>query len=86
MPYFWSDQYGLRIQVYGRTRGADAVHVVDGSTRQRRFTAVYVRDGHVVGALGIGMFRALRALRELVAAHAPWPAAHAEAAVLDRRG
>ncbi|MFI1794522.1 NAD(P)/FAD-dependent oxidoreductase [Streptomyces olivaceoviridis] len=86
VPYFWSDQYGLRVQVYGRTRGADAVHVVDGSTRQRRFTAVYVRDGHVVGALGIGMFRPLRALRELVAAHAPWPAPHAEAAVLDRRG
>ncbi|WP_037863281.1 NAD(P)/FAD-dependent oxidoreductase [Streptomyces sp. NRRL S-340] len=72
VPYVWSDQYGLRLQVHGLARGPGETHVVDGDPRQRKFTAVRVRDGRVVAALGMGMFRQLRALRELVAEHAVW--------------
>ncbi|MBV1935616.1 FAD-dependent oxidoreductase [Streptomyces sp. BV286] len=72
VPYVWSDQYDLKVQIYGRTRGADAVHLVHGSLKQRSFTVLYVRDGHVTAALGVGMIRPLRALRPLVAARAPW--------------
>ncbi|MFI6093647.1 NAD(P)/FAD-dependent oxidoreductase [Streptomyces sp. NPDC051218] len=72
VPYVWSDQYDLKIQIYGRTRGADAMHIVEGSLHERKFTALYLRHGHVTAALGIGMIRPLRALRPLVAARAPW--------------
>ncbi|MDH6523080.1 NADPH-dependent 2,4-dienoyl-CoA reductase/sulfur reductase-like enzyme [Streptomyces sp. SAI-135] len=72
VPYVWSDQYDLKIQIYGGTRGADAVHIVEGSLKQRAFTAVYVRDGYVTAALGVGMIRQLRALRRLLTTRTPW--------------
>lgn len=31
VPYFWSDQFGLKIQVFGRPEGADAVEQLHGS-------------------------------------------------------
>lgn len=74
VPYLWSDQYGLRVQVYGLPRGADAFRVVDGDPAERRFTALFGRGGRVCAAAGIGMPRALRTLRALVAERAPWPA------------
>ena len=35
VPYFWSDQYGIRLQVLGSPRGSDDIHIVDGSLRGR---------------------------------------------------
>ncbi|MET8627257.1 FAD-dependent oxidoreductase [Kitasatospora sp. NPDC004669] len=75
VPYLWTDQYGLRIQVFGRPGGAERFEVVDGSLAEHRFAAVCVRDGLVGGAVGIASARALRGLRAQVAAHSPWPPA-----------
>ncbi|MCV7142500.1 MULTISPECIES: NAD(P)/FAD-dependent oxidoreductase [Mycolicibacterium] len=72
VPYIWSDQYDLKLQIYGQTRGADAFAVIDGDLADRKFVAVYGKDGHVRGAVGAGMIRPLRAARALVAARAPW--------------
>ncbi|UNO44346.1 NAD(P)/FAD-dependent oxidoreductase [Streptomyces sp. MST-110588] len=79
VPYVWSDQYDLKIQIYGLTRGADQVRIVDGDPEQREFTALYGRNGQVCGAVGVNMVRPLRALRALVAARAPWAQATAGA-------
>ncbi|MGW3040189.1 NAD(P)/FAD-dependent oxidoreductase [Kitasatospora sp. NPDC001159] len=73
VPYLWTDQYGLRVQVFGRPGGAERFEVVDGSPAEHRFAAVCVRDGRVSGAVGIASARALRGLRAQVAAHSPWP-------------
>jgi 3-phenylpropionate/trans-cinnamate dioxygenase ferredoxin reductase subunit len=72
VPYIWSDQYDLKLQIYGQTRGADAFAVIDGDLAERRFVAVYGKNGHVHGAVGAGMIRPLRAARALVATHEPW--------------
>lgn len=72
VPYVWSDQYDLRIQVHGRPRGADRFALVDGSLEERKFTALYGKDGRVCAAVGVDMVRPLRALRPLVAARASW--------------
>jgi NADPH-dependent 2,4-dienoyl-CoA reductase/sulfur reductase-like enzyme len=40
VPYFWSDQYGVKIQLAGRVRPGDELHVVDGSPAERRFVAL----------------------------------------------
>ena len=53
-PYFWSDQYGLTLQVAGHTYGADQVTVEDGSVADRDFLAVYRRDGDPVAVLALG--------------------------------
>lgn len=72
VPYIWSDQYDLKLQIYGQTRGADAFAVIDGDLTDGRFVAVYGKHGNVRGAVGAGMIRPLRAARALVIARAPW--------------
>ncbi|MFG3223841.1 NAD(P)/FAD-dependent oxidoreductase [Kitasatospora sp. NPDC048194] len=73
VPYLWTDQYGLRVQAFGRPGDADRFEVVDGSLADHRFAAVCGRDGLVTGAVGIASARALRHLRAQVAAHSAWP-------------
>lgn len=72
MPYVWSDQYGVRLQSWGVTSGSHDVAVVAGSIEERRFVALYGRDGRVTGAVGRRLPKALRQARELVADGAPW--------------
>jgi 3-phenylpropionate/trans-cinnamate dioxygenase ferredoxin reductase subunit len=72
VPYVWSDQYGVRLQAWGVTGGGRDVAVVTGSIEERRFVALYGRDGRVTGAVGWRMPKALRQVRELVATGAPW--------------
>jgi 3-phenylpropionate/trans-cinnamate dioxygenase ferredoxin reductase subunit len=70
VPYIWSDQYDLKIQIHGLPRGADSFTVVDGSIGERKLVAVYGKGGHARAAVGINMFRSLRAARALVAEQA----------------
>ncbi len=55
VPWFWSDQHDVRIQVAGRPtlpeQGGDLA-VVEGTIGEDRFVALYGRDGVVTGALG----------------------------------
>lgn len=55
VPYFWTDQHGTRVQVFGEMTPADRVTVVDGHPEDGRFVAVAERAGEAVGALGWGM-------------------------------
>jgi NADPH-dependent 2,4-dienoyl-CoA reductase/sulfur reductase-like enzyme len=65
VPYFWSDQYDMKIQAYGHLRGHDRVEIVEGDLGERRFLAEYHRDGRLVGALAVGLPpRVLRAWRQ----------------------
>lgn len=55
VPWFWSDQHDVRIQVAGRPslphEGGDFA-VVGGAVGDDRFVALYGRDGQVTGAIG----------------------------------
>jgi NADPH-dependent 2,4-dienoyl-CoA reductase/sulfur reductase-like enzyme len=53
VPYFWSDQYGVRIQFAGTRREGDTVRVIEGDTDRCSFLAVYERGGQLVGVLGM---------------------------------
>jgi NADPH-dependent 2,4-dienoyl-CoA reductase/sulfur reductase-like enzyme len=68
VPYFWSDQYGLRIQVLGRPDPTDEVAVVDGSpdADDAKFVAVYGRGGRLSGVLAVSRPRQLMAFRPLL--------------------
>jgi NADPH-dependent 2,4-dienoyl-CoA reductase/sulfur reductase-like enzyme len=57
VPYFWSDQYGTRIQFAGSRREGDITRVVEGSCADRSFLVVYERDGEPVAALGMNQPR-----------------------------
>jgi NADPH-dependent 2,4-dienoyl-CoA reductase/sulfur reductase-like enzyme len=52
-PYFWSDQYGRRIQFAGLARPADEVAIEEGSIDEGSLLAVYRRGGEPVAVLGI---------------------------------
>lgn len=64
VPYFWSDQFDVRIQVYG-VPGRGDFRVVDGDPVAGPFTAVeHDESGRVRAVAGWNMPRQLRALRQ----------------------
>jgi NADPH-dependent 2,4-dienoyl-CoA reductase/sulfur reductase-like enzyme len=63
IPYFWTDQYDVKIQAYG-TFPADAVPcLAAGDVGAGRFAAVYVADGRITGVVGWNLPRETRQLR-----------------------
>lgn len=79
VPYFWSDQYGMKIQFLGRGNDADEVLVVDGPDEEGRLLALYRRGDRLAGVLGVSRMRALMAYRALLADGASWSEALAAA-------
>lgn len=55
VPFFWSEQYGTRLQFLGRAAGDDEVRIVKGSVADRSFLALYGSQGKLRGALGLAM-------------------------------
>ncbi len=73
VPYFWSDQYDMRIQAYGHLRGHDEVAVVDGDLGERRFVAAYRTGERLTGVLAVGTSpKVLRSWRRAIAERAAW--------------
>lgn len=69
VPYFWSDQYDVKIQCLGEPEADDVVHVVEDDGR--KFLAYYERDGIVVGVVGGGMPGKVMKARSKIANGAP---------------
>ncbi|MFD7934828.1 NAD(P)/FAD-dependent oxidoreductase [Streptomyces sp. NPDC048253] len=67
-PYFWSDQYGVRIQFAGHAAGADSVSVEEGAVDDRNVLAVYRRAGDPVAVLGMNQPRLFTRWRKQLAA------------------
>lgn len=72
VPYFWTDQYDVRVQVYGVPSDQANFHLVMGDPEEGRFAGLYEADGHVRAALTWNLPRAARDLRPLVAEQVPW--------------
>jgi 3-phenylpropionate/trans-cinnamate dioxygenase ferredoxin reductase subunit len=65
IPWVWSDQYDLNIQITGRPEPTDTVHLrgdVDGWA----FSAVLTRDGVLCGAVSFNRTDDVRAVRKLM--------------------
>jgi NADPH-dependent 2,4-dienoyl-CoA reductase/sulfur reductase-like enzyme len=56
-PYFWSDQYDVRIQFAGHAAGADSVTVEGGSVEHRSLLAIYRRGEVPVAVLAMNQPR-----------------------------
>ena len=69
VPYFWSDQYDVKIQCLGEPAPGDAVHLVEDDGR--KFLAFYERDGVLTGVVGGGMPGKVMKARAKIAARAP---------------
>ena len=69
VPYFWSDQYDVKIQCLGEPEATDVVHLVEDDGR--KFLAYYERDGILVGVVGGGMPGKVMKTRAKIAAGVP---------------
>jgi NADPH-dependent 2,4-dienoyl-CoA reductase/sulfur reductase-like enzyme len=71
LPYFWSDQYGARIQFAGRRHPDDTVRIVeggltDGAPSSDGLLALYESDGRTTAVLSVDRTRPFtRVRREL---------------------
>ena len=73
--YFWSDQYDLNIQYLGHAAEWDEI-AVRGNPADEKFTAFYLKNGSVHGALIVNNFRDIRPTRTLIGQQTPVTAAH----------
>lgn len=70
-PYFWSDQYGVKIQFAGNASRADSVTIEEGAADDRDVLAVYRRAGSPVAVLGMNQPRLFMRWRKQLAANTP---------------
>lgn len=50
LPWFWSDQYDLKLQIAGLNTGYDEVVLNGDPTRDRDFSCFYLRGGELIAA------------------------------------
>ncbi len=79
VPYFWSDQFGIRFQVLGNPGGDDDVEVTEGSLGEGKFMALFGRAGRLRAVMAIGKPRQLMAFRPLLQSGCSWDEALAHA-------
>jgi 3-phenylpropionate/trans-cinnamate dioxygenase ferredoxin reductase component len=68
-PWFWSNQYDLRLQTAGLSAGYDAT-LVRGDPAQRSFSVVYLKGGRVIALDCVNMVKDYVQGRKLVEAKA----------------
>lgn len=64
-PWFWSNQYDLRLQTAGISAGFDST-VIRGSPEDRSFSVVYLKDGKVIALDCVNMVKDYVQGRKLV--------------------
>ena len=67
VPWFWSDQYDLKLQMVGLSRGHDEV-AIRGDMASRAFTAFYLKEGTLIAADSVNRPADFMLARKLVAA------------------
>ena len=65
VPWFWSDQYDVKLQIAGLSEGFDET-VVRGDPRTASFTVFYLADGAIIAADTVNAMRDHLACRALV--------------------
>ena len=80
-PWFWSNQYDLKLQTAGLSRGYDAV-VLRGDPARRSFSLVYLRAGRMIAVDAVNCVRDYVQGRKAIEAGArPDPVRLADASV-----
>jgi 3-phenylpropionate/trans-cinnamate dioxygenase ferredoxin reductase component len=68
-PWFWSDQYDLKLIIVGLSAGHDSV-VLRGDPQSRAFSICYLRDGELIAVDTVNSAKDQMAARKLIAAWA----------------
>ena len=67
-PWFWSDQYELKLQIVGLCQGYDSV-VLRGDPAGRAFSCCYLRDGELIALDAVNDVKDFMAARKLIGEH-----------------
>ncbi len=67
VPWFWSDQYDLKLQMTGISEPDDTI-VIRGRMADRKFSACYLRDGIFVACQAVNMAKDFLQSKKLIAA------------------
>ncbi len=70
VPWFWSDQYDLKLQTAGLWNGADE-HVVRGDPASRKFAVFYLREGRLLAVDAVNSAPEFIVGKKLIASGAP---------------
>jgi 3-phenylpropionate/trans-cinnamate dioxygenase ferredoxin reductase subunit len=66
VPWFWSDQYDLKLQIAGLSEGYDDV-VIRGNPAERSFSCLYLRDRRLIAVDAINAPRDFVQSKQLIA-------------------
>ena len=75
VPYVWTDQFDLRIQIAGEVREGDKMRVGLGSLEAGRCLVLFGREGKLTGAVGFKRARQVNEFRDLIGQGIGWDAA-----------
>lgn len=67
VPWFWSDQYDLKLQIAGLSAGYDDI-VIRGNPVNRTFACLYLKDGRLIATDAINSAREFVQSKALIAA------------------
>ena len=81
VPWFWSDQYDLKLQMTGLSNPGDHI-VIRGNMAERRFSACYLREGVLVACQAVNAVKDFIQSKKLIGARAkPDPTRLADASI-----
>lgn len=80
LPYVWTDQFGAKLQIVGRARAGDDIHVVEHDADTGRFVALAGAGGRLTAVMARGSLRPFLAWRGLLEQGVSWPEALDKAA------
>ena len=69
VPWFWSDQYDLKLQIAGLSDGYDET-LIRGNPDERSFACVYLREGRMIAVDAINAPRDFMQAKQLIASAA----------------
>lgn len=72
VPWFWSDQYDLKLQIAGLSDGYDEI-VIRGNPAERSFACLYLKKGRLIAVDAVNAPRDFMQSKALIAAHAIIP-------------
>jgi NADPH-dependent 2,4-dienoyl-CoA reductase/sulfur reductase-like enzyme len=73
VPFFWTDQYDVKLQAYGTSPPDATSRIVSGDPADGRFIAAFGQHDVVTGVVACnGLPRELRAARQWVVDRTPW--------------
>lgn len=67
VPFVWSEQYGVKIEIAGVPQPTDRIRIVEGTLAEQRFVALYECEERLTGVVALNSTRSMLKFRRLLA-------------------